>query len=215
MVRLSRILAAWALLAAATAMPGTAWAAGWKNWFITPDQQGGLLMKQGEYALAAERFEDAAWKGTAFYRAGDFEKAAAVFGRIRGPEAGYNRGNALLMLGRYEDAIDAYESALESRPDWAEARENLAIARVRLARLAPPEDDSGGTGGMLGADDIVFDEGGRVDRSGTEVTEEGGQAMSENEMRQVWLRRVQNDAADFLRARFSYQLYRRQQGEDP
>ena len=34
---------------------------------------------------------------------------------------------------------------------------------------------------------------------------------SEDEMRAVWLRRIQNDPADFLRARFAFQLYRDQQ----
>jgi Ca-activated chloride channel family protein len=36
--------------------------------------------------------------------------------------------------------------------------------------------------------------------------------MSDDEMRAVWLRRVQNDPAEFLRTRFAYQLFRDQQG---
>jgi Ca-activated chloride channel family protein len=37
--------------------------------------------------------------------------------------------------------------------------------------------------------------------------------MSEDEMRAVWLRRVQNDPADFLRARFAWQLFRQNREE--
>ena len=117
------------------------------------------------------------------------------------------------MLGRYDEAIQSYENALEARPDWAEAAENLEIARVRKDRLAPPDDDAGGTGGQLEADEIVFDDTGRVDKSGSEAVTEGGKEMSDDEMRAVWLRRVQNDPAEFLRTRFSYQLYRQEQDD--
>jgi Ca-activated chloride channel family protein len=181
------------------------------SWWLTADQQGQRLFNQGRYQEAAEAFADSARRGAAYYRAGDFENAAAVFGRIRSPEAAFNRGNALLMMGQYDDAIASYRQALELRPGWIEAEENLAIAQVRKARLAPPDSDSGGTGGQLGADEIVFDDSGRVDKAGTETETEGGDVLSEDEMRAVWLRRVSNDPADFLRARFAYQLYRDEQ----
>jgi Ca-activated chloride channel family protein len=60
----------------------------------------------------------------------------------------------------------------------------------------------------LGADEIVFDDTGRVNKAGSEDVTEGGEGLSEDEMRAVWLRRVQNDPAEFLRTRFAYQLYR-------
>lgn len=205
-------------------LPAAAWAGGWPDawpdawleWWLSPDQQGWRLAQQGEYRRAAELFEDPWHKGAAYYRAGDFEQAAAVWGRLRGPEAAYNRGTALILLGQYEAAIAALEIALEQRPAWAAAAQNLDIAVARKARLAPLEDDAGGTGGQLGADEIVFDDTGRVDRGGTEAETEGGAALSDDELRAVWLRRVQADPADFLRARFSYQLYRQQQepGDD-
>ena len=188
--------------------PGLVFGAGWSDWWLTPDQQGGRLSEQERYLEAAEVFESPQRRGVAYFRGGDFENAASVFGRIGSPEAAYNRGNALVMLGRYEEAIKSYEDALKVRPDWTEAAENRAIARVRLERLAPPESDEGGTGGQLPADEIVFDDSGRVNKSGSEVVTEGGEQLSDDEMRAVWLRRVQNDPAQFLRARFSYQLYR-------
>jgi Ca-activated chloride channel family protein len=197
------------LLALLNAVP--AYAADFAGLWLTADQRGQRLMERGDFAAAAEVFEDPAWRGTALYRAGDFERAAAVFGRLRTPEAEYNRGNALVMLGRYEEAIDSYQAALGGRPDWNDAEQNLEIARIRLQRLAPPEDDAGGTGGKLGADEIVFDDSGRVDRSGSEEVTAGGEALSDQEMRAVWLRRVQNDPKAFLRARFAFQLYRDEQ----
>jgi len=183
------------------------------GWWLTPDQQGQRLFEQGRHLEAAERFEDPARRGVAYYRGGDFERAAAVFGRLRSAEAAYNRGNALVLLGQYDAAIESYERALALQPDWDSARENLALAIARKQLLAPAESDAGGTGGELEADQIVFDDTGRVERSGTETVTEGGEPMSEDEMRAVWLRRVQNDPADFLRARFAWQLFRQNREE--
>jgi Ca-activated chloride channel family protein len=190
--------------------PGFAMAAGLADWWLTPDQQGQRLFEKGEFLAAAEAFEDPARRGAAYFRGGDFESSASVYGRLRSPEAAYNRGNALVMLGRYEEAIESYGRALDGRPDWAKAEQNRAIARLRLERLAPPDDDAGGTGGMLEADELVFDDSGRVNESGSEAVTAGGE-MSEEELRATWLRRVENDPADFLRARFAYQLYRDEQ----
>lgn len=185
--------------------------------WLTPDQQGQRLFNSEKYLEAAAAFEDPVQRAASYYRGGDFESAAALYGVMSTPEAAYNRGNALIMLGRYDEAIPSFERALQLKPDWPEAQQNLDIARIRLERLQPPDDDAGGTGGQLGADEIVFDDTGRVNKSGSEVTTEGGEGMSDTEMRAVWLRRVQSDPADFLRARFSYQLYRdnTEAGDEP
>jgi Ca-activated chloride channel family protein len=214
-MRAWQVLASWVLLAC----PAIA-AADWVEWWLTADQQGGRLMKEERFLEAAEVFEDPMRKGAAYFRGGDFESAAAVFGRIPSAAAAYNRGNSMVMLGNYDEAISSYRAALEARPQWREAQQNLAIAQARKKRLAPPETDAGGTGGQLGADEIVFDDSGRVDKAGSDVVTEGGESMSEDEMRAVWLRRVQNDPAEFLRTRFAYQLYRDEQqagegGDEP
>ena len=191
--------------------PVVSYGSGWGEFWLTADQRGQGLFEQERYLEAAEVFESPQRRGVAFFRGGDFESAASVFGRMRSPEAAYNRGNALVMLGRYDEAIQSYEDALNARPGWTQAEENLVVAAARKERLAPPESDSGGTGGQLEADEIVFDDSGRVNQSGTEVETTGGDALSEDEMRAVWLRRVQNDPAEFLRTRFAYQLYRDEQ----
>lgn len=189
-------------------------ASGLLDLWLTPDQQAQRLYEQGNYLEAAGSYEDPARRAAAYYRAGEFEQAASLYGAIGGAEAAYNRGNALVLLGRYEEAIASYEKALGDRPDWAQAQENRAIARVRFERIQPSEDDAGGTGGKMESDEIRFDDTGRVNRNGTEVETEGGDSTSEEAMRAVWLRRVQGDPADFLRVRFAYQLYRAEQEVD-
>lgn len=193
--------------------PASAWANGFLELWFTRDQQAQWLFEQERYIDAAKVYEDPARRAAAYYRGGDFETAAALYGALRSPEAAYNRGNAQIMLGRYEEAIGSFDRALSARPDWPEAVSNREIARARLERLQPPEDDAGGTGGQLGADEIRFDDSGRVNEGGTEVTEQGSEPMSDQAMRAVWMRRVQSDPAEFLQARFAYQLFRDEQEE--
>lgn len=200
------VLTTWAAAAVAADWPRDL-----LGWWLTPDQQGQRLFRQERFAEAADRFENPEWRGIAWFRAGEFERAAGAFGRLTTAEAAYNRGNALVMLGQYDAAIASYERALQLRPGWPAAQDNRALAVARRELLAPPETDAGGTGGQLGADEIVFDDTGRVDRSGSETVSEGGEAMSEAELRAVWLRRVQNEPGDFLRARFAWQLQRQVQ----
>ncbi len=199
------VLACWTVSMSTTAH--AAGRGGFLDWWLTPDQQGQRLLERGEYAEAARRFTTPERIGEALYRAGDFEGAAAAFGRSRSAEGAFNRGNALVLLGQYDEAIASFGTALERRPGWLEAEENLALATARRDALAPPEDDAGGTGGKLGADEVVMDDSGRVASSDQEqVIEAGDQALGEDAMRALWLRRVETRPADFLAAKFAAQL---------
>ena len=180
----------------------------WQNLWLTPEQQGERAFAAGDYADAAQHYTDPLRMGTAWYRAGEFERAANAFSQRSSAQAHFNRGNALLMLGNYEQAIAAYDLALEQRPDWLPAMDNRAIAAVRLARLTPVEDDAGGTGGMLEADEFVYDTTGRVNQSQAEQTIETDTGLTDTQLRELWLRRVTTRPADFLRARFAVQLAR-------
>ena len=183
----------------------------WADLWFTPDQQGQRLMDQEEYQQAAGKFTTPEHIGAALFQAGNFEKAASVLGRSASAEAHYNRGNAHVMLGEYDAAISAYQSALGKRPDWTEAEQNLQIATLRKQALAPPDDDFGGTGGQLEADEYVFDDTGRVNKSSSEqVIDAADQKLSEDAMRAMWLRKVETRPADFLAARFNYQLATRE-----
>lgn len=178
------------------------------NWslrdlFITPDQRGRILMEKKDFAGAAAVFHDPMQRGTALYMSGNFKEAAATFAQENSIKALYNRANSLLMAGEYEDAISTYEKVLASQPDWLAARENLALTRARKEKMKSSDDDHGGTGGMLEADEIVFTEMAQSSPNQEQVT--GNEKQSDQEMRAMWLRRVETRPADFLRAKFAYQ----------
>lgn len=177
-------------------------------WF-TEDQQADRLAADEKYAAAAELYTDPMRQGVAYFRGGGFEAAAGAFARVDGPEAAFNRGNVLVMLGKYDDAIASYDRALQFQPDWTAAQENRAIAAARRDKMKPPDDDAGGTGGQLEADEIVFDDRANKSSQTEEIEVGAGEQMSDGELRELWLHGVQTKPGDFLRNKFAYQLSRR------
>lgn len=168
-------------------------------WF-TADQQGQRAFDAGEFREAAEQFDDPMWKGTALYRAGEFEQAQAVFAGVSNAESYYNRGNCLIFLGRYSEAAEMFGLALETRPDWPEAEDNRALALARAELFKQKGGDSGDQ--KIGADEIRFD---KKKPGGQETQMNEKQAADPGSMQAIWLRRVQTEPADFLRAKFAYQ----------
>jgi Ca-activated chloride channel family protein len=174
--------------------------------FLTPDQRGRIFMAHREYSKAARVFEDPQQRGTAQYRAGDFKDAAASFGQDDSLEAFYNRANAMVMLGNYDQAIAGYRDVLTRRPGWKEAADNLKLAEERKKRLNPPDEGDTGTGGYLPPDKVVFDKKAANAPNDQKETVSGGKKrLTEWEVQAMWLRKVQTQPADFLRAKFSYQ----------
>ncbi|WP_231615398.1 tetratricopeptide repeat protein [Novipirellula artificiosorum] len=171
-----------------------------RSFFSTADWRGQARMRKQDYKGAAETFVDPMRQAEAFYRAGDFERAASVLGGLPGEKADYNRGNSLVMLGKYDDAVKAYDLALVTRPDWEAAKTNREIAAGRAERLRK----EGGvmTGGKLGADEIIFTKN-KNNKSDGDTVEP--QEMSDEETRGLWLRQVQTTPRDFLKSKFAYQ----------
>ena len=174
---------------------------GWPALWASPDQRGRWLYERQDYAGAAQAFRDPLWRGVALMQAGDFKAAADMFSGVDTPEGAYDHGNALAMLGKYTDAVARYDRALALRPGWREASDNRALASLRADMLKAPGGDAGDQ--QEGADQIVYD---KDAKSGGQQTEDTGKAMSDSDVRALWLKRVQTRPADFLRARFAYQL---------
>jgi Ca-activated chloride channel homolog len=188
------------------AIAGITW---WSLWF-TPDQYGQRLLNRGEFRAAAETFRDPMRQGVAWFRASEFEKAEQAFARSATEVAEFNRGNCLVMLGKYEAAIDRYDRALELAPDFEDARVNrdVAVARAKLV-----ERKGGDMGDQkVGADEITFDKS--TNTSGQDTETEASRPLSDAELQAVWLRRIQTRPADFLKSKFAYQLSASHQAGD-
>jgi Ca-activated chloride channel homolog len=172
---------------------------GWRNLLLTADQRGTILAAQGREAEAAAVFRDPLRRGAAFYRAGDFKAASQAFAATDTAHGNYDEGTALVMLGKYDDAAGLFDRALMQQPGWADAISNRQIAIVRAQRLKT----EGGDATDEKADDVVFD---KTKKGGKDATVAGQQkSLSDEEVRALWLKRVQTRPADFLRLRFAYQ----------
>ena len=66
-------------------------------------------------------FTNSQWRGSAAYRAADYEAAAEAFFTDETANGLYNSGNALAKSGDFASAIEAYERALALEPELEDA----------------------------------------------------------------------------------------------
>lgn len=174
---------------------------GFRELWLTPDQRGRLLLQWNRPAEAAQAFRDPLWRGAALFRAGDFKGAAQAFAARDTAVGAFDQGNALVMLGQYDEALKRFDRALVLRPGWPEAVRNREIARIRAERRKTEGGETSQTDSQ--PDQVVFD---KTKPGGEDTTVQAAMPMSDEAVRALWLKRVQTKPADFLRAKFAYQL---------
>lgn len=123
-------------------MPEPALAFGWSDLWQRQDQQAAQAFAAGELEQARALAKAPARAGSAAYRLGDYQDAAARF------EAGdravdhYNRGNALARGGELEAALAAYDAALSRDPALEDARYNREQVEAALQAQSQQSDQS-------------------------------------------------------------------------
>lgn len=168
------------------------------SWWLTPDQQGRWWLERGDPARAALHFTDPFWRGVAHARAGQWQAAADDFARVDSAAAWFNQAQMLARLGRYPDAVAAYDQALLRLPGWPEA----VADRERVRGLIPPPPP---------ADDEASD-GPPGDGEGTEPGQRRPKKagpprpLTEAEMTELWLQRLDTSPAGFLQRKFALQV---------
>ncbi len=95
------------------------------GWFLNDNQEGMKSFEKQDYAVAADKFTDHRWKGSALYKKGDYATAYQNFLKDDDAEALYNQGNALAKMGKIDEAIKKYEEALQKKQDFPDAKFNL------------------------------------------------------------------------------------------
>ena len=95
------------------------------GFFTNNNQDAEKAFNSGNYAVAAEKFNQPDWKASALYRQGKYAEAAKYYQTGKDVDALYNRGNALAKSGKIEDAIKIYEEVIKQNPEHKDAKFNL------------------------------------------------------------------------------------------
>lgn len=116
--------------------------AAWQDAWVSPDMQGQIAFKNGDYKKAAERFQDPLWQGIAYYRAEDFVAATSAFRQApQTAETLLWTGNSYAQQKQWQQAINSYDRALSLRPDWKSAQQNRAAIAKIIMELRQKERD--------------------------------------------------------------------------
>ena len=89
--------------------------------------------QRGDYDTALDNTDDPLLSGASYYRSAQFQQALVRFSEVESTSAWYNRGNALVQLQRYSEAIDSYQQAIVLDPDNLAAAYNKRLLELFLA----------------------------------------------------------------------------------
>jgi Ca-activated chloride channel family protein len=182
--------------------------------WLTPDQQGRLLMARGKYPEAAARFAHPAWKATAFYFAEEFMLAAEYYSRSDTEDALFNEANARAHARDYIRALSRYDRLLArnaSYPGAAENRQRVQELVDEIERLSASQQQESGVSGeektldsddaipAMGADELSWEKAELKQFTAEEI-------LQDTATQDMWLRSVQQDPSNFLAIKFSMQL---------
>ncbi len=215
----------------------------WDDLWLRRDQQGARAFAEQRPAAAAELFDDLQWRAAAQYRAEDYPASATALDGIDGPDAHYNRGNALARAGSFPEAIAAYDRALELDQDHEDAAYNRQLLMENMpqpppgqeGQQSPPDaqdqsqgqeqqaagEENPGEGEQQQGEEGEQSEGDNQPQEGSagqqQAQSEDQEAMSDWASEQAadqWLRRIPNDPGGLLRRKFRYQYQRLGRDQD-
>lgn len=185
--------------------------------WLTADQQGQYYLRKGDYKTAAQRFENIAWRGIAYYRAENFKAAAYMFARIETVQGLFNLANAQAHSRQYLLAVKTYDKVLARDPEHESAQKNRRMIQSIIDNInlqsASQQPESSDSQRELGEDDTQTADGAERKevflREQQQLTAE--QLLMDEKMHETWMRQVQKDPSRFLSVKFQMQL---QQGNN-
>ncbi|MCA0936376.1 VWA domain-containing protein [Vibrio alginolyticus] len=195
----------------------------WWDLWLTPDQQGQRLFNKLEYLEAAKHFSDPLRKGTAYYYASEFKLAHNAFLEMQNDPSEvvrdfglYNAASALARQREYLAARNLLQSLANKESLNQELRSdvehNLKVISALVDEINQMSESQAGTepdsSTELG-DNPQTAEGADEQTTADKMIKEKLSAddiLGNQEMADKWLKRVESDPKDFLRAKFQIQL---------
>ncbi|MGY0614754.1 VWA domain-containing protein [Vibrio sp. FJH11] len=195
----------------------------WWDLWLTSDQQGQRLFNKQAYLDAAKHFSDPLRKGTAYYYASEFELAHSAFLEMQNDPSQevrdyglYNAASALAREREYLAARDLLKS-LASKPTLSQTlrpdvEHNLAVIGGIVEDINQMSESQAGTEQEMSTelgDNPQTAEGAEEQTSQEMMIKEtlsAADILGNQDLADKWLKRVESDPKDFLRAKFQIQL---------
>lgn len=182
--------------------------------WLTRDQQGRYYFEKGDYATAAQRFQDPAWRGIALYYSERFDAAAEVFSQLDSAPGWFNLGNALAHSQNYLSAVKAYDRVLQLQPEHSGAAKNRRIVQKiidEINRVSASQVAEAGEQAKELGDAPLRAEGDERELWGKREVEQysADQILTDRRIQDLWMQQIQQDPSRFLSVKFQIQLQRR------
>ncbi|MEP4484790.1 MAG: hypothetical protein ABJ013_04095 [Halioglobus sp.] len=182
---------------------------GFLNLWLTPDQQGRLWFRLGEYDRASRAFEDPRWRGFSLYAGEEFATAERYFSQYQDAESLLARANALAHQRDYGSAKLAYEELASRYPDHPAPAVNLPVMDALIeATEQLPENEASESGESKNrpGDRPGSSEGDDEQRAVELEQYSADQLLQDPGLTDMWLRQIKRDPSEFLSTKFYLEL---------
>ncbi len=190
------------------------------DWWLTADQQGRYYFERGDYGAAAQRFEDTAWRGVAYYLDENFSAAVETFAQIETTEGLFNLANAWAQSQNYVYAVRSYDRLLAQAPGHPGANKNRAIVQAIIDEINRMSESQQGEPGeqsqQLGDEPLRAEGADRKEWGKKEIVQlSADEILADERIRELWLRQVQQNPSIFLSIKFLMQLQQEDADDSP
>lgn len=190
----------------------------WLDLWLTPDQQGAFWFNQGEFAKAAAAYHSVLSKGIAYYYGGEYKLAHSAFMQVQTDLGAYYAASALARQREYIAARKLLRTLAKKQdiaPELkADIEHNLKVIQGLIdeinqasASQANSMDDQE-TSIELPDDQPQTAEGADEQTSQDKMQSQNltaEQMLGDPKLAEVWLKRVEANPEQFLRAKFQLQ----------
>ncbi|ELI5733769.1 VWA domain-containing protein [Vibrio fluvialis] len=199
----------------------------WLNLWLTPNQQGEWWFNRGEFVKAAVAYQSPINKGIAYYYAGEFTLAQAVFMQS---DSNLGRYYAASALARQREYIAARQllSSLSTIEDIepslkADAEHNLAVIEGLIEEINQASaSQANSVGDQETSIELPDDQPQTAEGADEQTTQDkmirdklsADQILGDPQLAQVWLKRVEASPQRFLQAKFQLQNLQRNETKE-
>lgn len=190
----------------------------WLDLWLTPDQQGALWFNRGEFAKAAAAYHSVLNKGIAYYYGGEYKLAHSAFMQVQTDLGAYYAASALARQREYIAARKLLRTLAKKQdiaPELkADIEHNLKVIQGLIDEINQASASQANSMGDQETSIELPDDQPQTAEGADEQTSQdkmqsqnltAEQMLGDPKLAEVWLKRVEANPEQFLRAKFQLQ----------